>query len=298
MKPSHLRSHTLAALIGVLTLLPLAARAAELGVGPSTKPSATEREQLPLWELGVAAAAVTVPDYPGADRNRVRALPLPYAIYRGRTLRADDDGVRSRYRFSPTAEIDLSFGGALPADSKGNAAREGMPNLDLLLELGPQLILVLAEPLPGATWRLALPVRAVASTDFSSFDARGFRFAPELTYAQERVGGSPWTSSFTIGSSIATKSLTRYFYEVQPPFARVDRPAYEAKAGLVESSLTATVSRLFFDRLTVFTFGQLSSLTGSANADSPLLRDKLNFTVGAGFTYSLLRSPQTVSAQD
>lgn len=292
------RAALLAALtVGLARSLP--AVAAEPGeMAATATASSTEREQLPLWELGVAAAAVRVPDYPGADRDRLRVLPIPYGIYRGKTLRADDEGVRSRYRFSPSVELDLSFGGALPANSSGNSAREGMPDLDLLLELGPQLSFVLAKPVRGVSWRLALPMRGVFSTDFGSFHSRGILFAPELSYNRTRVAGSAWTSGISLGSSIGTAPLTRYFYEVAPEYARVGRPAYEVRGGYLESSLTASLSRTFGKNLTVFTFGRASSLQGSANADSPLLRDDLNLTLGMGFTYSLRRSSETVSVED
>lgn len=286
------------ALLAGLALLTPAAAASEPIAAAAEIAGAVERPRLPLWELGMAAAAVSVPDYPGSDRNRLRVLPLPYGIYRGKTLRADDEGVRSRYRFSPTLELDLSFGGALPADSRGNAAREGMPDLDLLLELGPQLTVVLAEPERGASWRLALPARAVFSTDLTDFRWRGLLFAPELSYARTRVGGSAWTSSLSMGSDFGTAPLTRYFYEVAPEYARPGRPAYRAEAGYLESSLTAALSRTFGEKLTLFAFGRATSLRGSSNADSPLLREDLNFTVGLGFTYSLRRSRETVSIED
>lgn len=282
----------------VLAMLPLAAKASETSVVVSAPASSVARDELPLWELGVAAAGVSVPDYPGADRNRLRVLPLPYGVYRGKTLRADDEGVRSRYQFSPTAELDVSFGGALPADSSGNAAREGMPDLDFLLEAGPQLKLTLAKPAPGTAWQLALPVRAVFSTDFTNFKSRGLLFAPELSYSRTNVAGSAWTTSLAAASSFGTAPLGRYFYEVAPEFARPDRPAFSAEGGYLESSLTAAVSRQFQRKLTVFVFGRATSLHGAANADSPLLRDELNFTLGAGFTYSLRRSQETVSAND
>lgn len=282
----------------VLAMLPLAAKASETSVVVSAPASSVARDELPLWELGVAAAGVSVPDYPGADRNRLRVLPLPYGVYRGKTLRADDEGVRSRYQFSPTAELDVSFGGALPADSSGNAAREGMPDLDFLLEAGPQLKLTLAKPAPGTAWQLALPVRAVFSTDFTNFKSRGLLFAPELSYSRTNVAGSAWTTSLAAASSFGTAPLGRYFYEVAPEFARPDRPAFSAEGGYLESSLTAAVSRQFQRKLTVFVFGRATSLHGAANADSPLLRDELNFTLGGGFTYSLRRSQETVSAND
>ena len=164
--------------------------------------------------------------------------------------------------------------------------------------MGPQLTLKLAEPVPGASWRLVLPVRAVFSTDFTNLKSQGLLFAPELSYARRKVAGSAWTMSLTASSSFATEALHRYFYAVDPAFARSDRPAYAARAGYLESSLTAAVSRGIGEKLNVFVFGRATTLQGAANASSPLLRDDLNLAIGAGFTYRLRRSTETVSAHD
>lgn len=253
---------------------------------------------LPLWELGFVGSAATVPDYPGADRNRWRVLPLPYAIYRGETLRAEQGGVRGRYRFTPDVELDLSFGGALPADSEGNPARAGMPDLDLLLEIGPRLTLTLARPTEGTAVSVALPVRAVFSTDFSRIDPEGFIATPELVYTDQQIGGSPWRGRLAAGPVWATEPLMDYFYEVAPRFARAGRPAYAAEGGYLESRFTASASRPLSRTLTLFLFARASSLEGAANAASPLLRESFNFAGGAGLAYTFRRSAQTVSSKD
>lgn len=253
---------------------------------------------LPLWELGLVGSAATLPDYPGADRNRWRVLPLPYAIYRGETLRAENGGVRGRYRFTPDVELDLSFGGALPADSDGNPARSGMPDLDLLLEIGPRLTLTLARPSAGTAVSVALPVRAVFSTDFSGIEPEGFITTPELVYTDRQIGGSPWRGRLAAGPVWATEPLMDYFYEVAPRFARSGRPAYAAEGGYLESRFTASLSRPLSRTLTLFLFARASSLEGATNDASPLLRERLNFAGGAGLAYTFRRSAQTVSSED
>lgn len=251
----------------------------------------------PLWELGVIGTAASVPDYPGADRNQIRALPLPFAIYRGRTVRADGGGLRGRYRFTADTELDLSFGGALPV-GRGNPARAGMPNLDLLLEVGPRLTLVFARPDTSASWSLAVPVRAVFSTDFTGIDSRGFVTTPELVYTDQKLAGSPWRTRFAVGPVFASEGLTDYFYGVAPQFALADRPAYAAKGGYLQSRFTASVSRAFSESLTLFAFGQASSLKGATNADSTLLRDHFNWAAGLGIAYTLRRSRESVVFED
>jgi len=271
-------------LFGALALSPLA------GLAEAPAP-------LPLWEVGFITTAANVPDYPGADRNQWRVLPLPYAIYRGRTVRADGGGLRGRYRFTADTELDLSFGGALPV-GQGNPAREGMPNLDLLLEVGPRLTMTFMRPKPGASASLALPVRAVFSTDFTRIGAEGFIATPELVYADQTLFGSAWRTRFAAGPVFASEGLNDYFYGVAPVFARADRPAYEARAGYVESRLTVSASRAYTEAFTLFAFGRLSSLHGATNTDSPLLREKLNTAVGLGIAYTLRRSTKRVANED
>lgn len=253
---------------------------------------------LPLWEIGLVGSSATLPDYPGSDRNRVRVLPLPYAIYRGERLRADNGGLRGRYRFTPDVELDLSFGGALPADSDGNPVREGMPDLDLLLEIGPRLTVVFARPEADSSVSVALPVRAVFSTDFSDIDQRGLLIAPELVYSDRQLAGSAWRTRLSIGPVFGTERLMDYFYGVAPALARAARPAYEAKGGYLESRLGFALSRPLSKSFTLFTFLRLSSLEGAANANSPLLRETFNYSGGFGLAYTFRRSQATVGNED
>ena len=41
---------------------------------------------LPLWELGLGAYALRLPDYRGSDQSRGYLYPLPYLRYRGKLL--------------------------------------------------------------------------------------------------------------------------------------------------------------------------------------------------------------------
>ena len=239
-----------------------------------------------------------LPDYPGSDHSRLRILPLPYAIYRGRTVRADNGGLRGRYRFTPDAEVDLSIGGALPASTRGDQARQGMPNLDLLLEVGPRLTITFLRPKSDASAGLELPVRAVFSTDFRDIEARGFVFAPEAFYTDHRIGNSAWRGRIGIGPVFATEQLMDYFYTVAPIYALPDRPAYNAKAGYLESRLNLAFGRDLKKNLSLFVFGRASSLAGATNADSPLLRRNFNVSAGLGVAYTFARSVETVPAEN
>ncbi len=124
----------------------------------------------PLWELGVAAGVGSLPDYPAADQNHVRALALPFIRYRGDILRSDEKGlVRGRFIRTPDVEFDISLNGSFPARSDKNTARAGMPDIDWLGEVGPRLEWTVARAAGDiARVTLELPVRTVWSTDFKA----------------------------------------------------------------------------------------------------------------------------------
>ncbi|HEX6705959.1 MAG TPA: MipA/OmpV family protein [Albitalea sp.] len=235
---------------------------------------------LPRWEAGLAAGAGRVSDYPGADQSQVRGLVAPVFIYRGPVLRVDQGGIRGRVLASPDWELDLTATGAFNA--RNNEARRGMPDLDYLFGIGPQLVWKGA----GRGVSLHLKARAVMSTDFHRIDERGATFDPELRWRIRLLAGSPTMLTLSLQSTWATRRLHRYFYEVEPADAATERPAYTARAGYLGSELAATVSRRHGRSLSWFASARLMSLHGSANAASPLLRDKVNVGVGAGVVWT------------
>ena len=96
-------------------------------------------ENKPLWELGLGPGVVEFSDYPGSSAYRTWLIPVPYVRYRGKFLRSDRDGVRGVFVDVPRVSLNVSLGATVPAHSRGNSAREGMPNLNALLEIGPSI---------------------------------------------------------------------------------------------------------------------------------------------------------------
>ena len=93
----------------------------------------------PVWELGVGAAFFSGHDYPASDDPNDTALALPFFVYRSERVRVQGGGVGAVAIERPRFKLDVSLGGSLNAESSGNAAREGLPDLDFLFELGPRL---------------------------------------------------------------------------------------------------------------------------------------------------------------
>ncbi|TJY65007.1 MipA/OmpV family protein [Sinimarinibacterium sp. CAU 1509] len=245
---------------------------------------------LPRWEAGIAGAAFTVPDYPAADEYRSLALPAPYFVYRGRVLRADEEGSRLRRRLGANLELDLSGGGALSSDSSGSDARRGMPDLGYLLELGPNLRLTYPGPAHDSAVVVNLPVRGVISVGDGGLNWRGAVLAPELAYRADRYLDSRLGIWLSLATEFGSGALQRYFYEVAPRYATVDRPAYDADAGYLGSSLGLRGAYTLTPRLRLFASVRYYAYSGAANQDSPLFRRDDGYTAAIGLSWTVLQS--------
>jgi outer membrane protein len=252
----------------------------------------------PLWEAGAGAAIIDLPDYRGSDQSRVYPLPVPYVVYRGERLKIDRQKVRGLLYSSELAELDLSVSGSVPVRSRHNRAREGMPDLDPTLEIGPSVNVFLYR---GASDKLSvelrLPLRAVESSDFKSAHHEGFLFQPHLNVDLKGVPGPGWHLGLLAGPLFGSNAYHDYFYRVQPEFARAGRPAYDAKGGYSGMQFIAALSKRF-QNYWVGAFLKADSLHGAAFADSPLV--KRNYAIGGGVAVAWIfaRSGEMVDARE
>lgn len=250
----------------------------------------------PLWELGVAVGALDSPDYPAADKNSLHLLAMPYLIYRGDFLRMGRDSIAKGVFFeNDYVEFNVSLAASFKANSGDSDARRGMPDLDYLGEIGPQVKIKLGTWNGGNT-EIQLPVRAVFSTDFGRVDHRGFLFNPKLSHERRNIFNSSINMSGSIGSSFATKTLHEYFYRVEPQFATTARPAYEAGGGYLGSDLALGLSYGITDRLRTYAGYRLGYYGGAANEASPLFRQEINSSIYVGFTWLIYQSSTRVLA--
>ena len=249
----------------------------------------TQAEAKPVWEVGAFLGAISGPAYPGAEDRTNRVLPLPYFIYRGTTLRAEQGSVGARLIKTPLLEFDLGFNAALSASSKDVKIRAGLPDLGYLFEVGPRVRLNLARPTDDSLVRLDLPLRGVVSIDSKGFSGHGATFAPELSYDKRNIGYG-WGLNVSASAIVGSRAFNEYLYGVAPIYATQDRPQYSAKPGLVTTRLSATVSNRLSPDALVFAFVRFDESSSAANRESPLFRKKTGATVGVGLAYSLFRS--------
>ncbi|HUO83088.1 MAG TPA: MipA/OmpV family protein [Gammaproteobacteria bacterium] len=250
-----------------------------------------EAVELPLWELGVGAGGNYGAAYPASDEERFKGLPFPVVIYRGDLLRiGGDDLVAGRLFRNRRFELDVSAGGSFNTDSEDVEIREGMPDLDYLFELGPELEIRLDDfSDPSRKLKLELPVRAAFSSDFTNVHARGMLFAPQLELEQYAFLGTPYQVDYSITPIFASEKFHDYFYEVSPELAGPGRPAFDAGGGYLGTELGVGVRR-YSGPYQFFFGGNVTAHQGAANADSPLYRRDFTFSVYAAFVRLLWSS--------
>lgn len=275
----------------------LAAAAAGLMAAPSLALAGLT----PKWELGFGAAVISSPDYRGSDESRGYLLPLPYIIYHGDVLRINRSGVYGRLIESDRMRLDISFDAGVPVDSTRNRAREGMPDLDTVLEFGPSLEFCIWNRCGSdQVLELRLPLRALFSTDFKRLDSHGGLFNPHLTLDFKNVFKGPtggWSFSVSAGPLYATERYHDYYYQVDPTYATPQRPAYDARAGYSGWRNVWTLSR----RYRQFWFGAFArydELHGAAFEDSPLVRKRHSFMSGLAVAWVLAQSKDLVDVRD
>jgi len=263
--------------------------------GAQTTASGAKDETKPLWELGAIGGVGWLPDYPAAGQNHLQGIGLPYVVYRGKFLRAGDKGIiRGRLLHTDRMELDVSLSGSFPTDSEDNDARSGMRDLDWLGEVGPRLQITLARAARDAKIELELPVRAVFSTDFSSFGHEGYVFAPEIAYQNERFGGRDIALKFSVTAKFANKDVADYFYGVPSGSVTARRAAFTAKAGYMGTRVQLGFIEKMSSRWKMFAVLAADLHHGAANEDSPLFINKTNFNVGGGLIWSFWQSRRRV----
>ncbi len=254
-------------------------------------------EQLPLWEFGAGIGATTLPHYRGSNQSRTWVLPVPYLVYRGEVLKADDRRYRGLFFDTDKVELEFSLSGSPPA--KDNDARRGMPDLDATLEIGPSLNIALYGSANGMErLEVRLPVRTVFSSDFSHVRHAGWIFQPNLSLDFKNVlGNRGWNLGLQGSLIYSDRRNNQYFYAVDPIFANADRPAFNPGGGYGGLNLLAAVSKRF-PSYWVGAFAKWDSVAGAVFADSPLVKARSNLSGGFAIAWILQASSAKVEAEN
>ncbi|CAG4883460.1 conserved exported protein of unknown function [Georgfuchsia toluolica] len=252
-------------------------------------------KSLPLRELGAGAAVVSFPDYRGSDKQRNYVLPLPYVVYRGEMLQIDREKVRGLLFKTERMELDISVNGSVPVRSNNNPVRQGMPDLDPTLEIGPSLNYLLAQDSQRHKLALKLPLRAVIASDFHHARSAGVLANPQFDLDVSITQG--WKLGLVAGTLFGDRRYHEYFYSVVPQYARAGRPAYDAPGGYSGAQFIAAASKRF-DQFWVGAFIKYDNINHTAFGASPLIERRSNLAAGFGLPWVFTQSVQRVQATE
>jgi MipA family protein len=260
------------------------------------QPAAAIGEEKPVWELGVGAALLLIPDYRGSNESRLYVLPYPYLVYRGDLIKVDKQKISGQIFKTDRILLDFSGNGSVPVKSSDNTARAGMPDLDPTFELGPALnIKILSSVQDHYNLILSLPVRAFFSTDFSSVRFEGWVFSPRINFDKgDIIPQTGLNLGISAGPMFADSGYHDYYYKVEEAYATAARPAYSAGGGYSGSTLTVGLSKSY-KQFIFNAFVSADFLYGAAFQDSPLVKNKISIMSGVNISWIFLKSTKTVA---
>ena len=274
------------------TALGCAAQGAAVEASSADAATAPAEVAPSLWTAGLFLVAGSHPAYPGADHRIQSARILPFITWRGPLFRVEGGSAGLRALRTPRYEMDFSVAGSFGSGGSDVKARQGMPAIGTLVEAGPSLRVNLGELPEGgrrSAWQLALPLRAVFDVN-RDFAYRGVNFEPRLSYSVPLSGD--WRVSTHAALLVGNRKLNDTFYGVAPAYASASRPAYEAQAGLISSRLGVALSRPLGSDFRLGVYAQAESVSGAANADSPLVKRTVDGRVGISLSWTAFRSSQ------
>lgn len=262
----------------------------------ATAPLSALAEKLPLWELGIGGGALRIPDYRGAGEAGTYPYPFIMPIYRGPYFQADEEGIKGILGESGRFRFDFSLFGNVPVSS-GNGAREGMEDLDPLLEIGPMLrYKAWQASAPQRSVIIDFPVRAAIAVG-SGVNYVGYAVTPRISYRRELgLFRRPWKWSISGEALWGSDGLHEYFYQVNPADATPTRPAYAAEAGYAGTRFRTSLYHRDRNKLISF-YAVYDNVQGAVFEDSPLIEREAGFTIGFVVTWFLLQSNELVEVK-
>ncbi len=265
----------------------LSATPLPLFAAPSTDSS------LPLWELRVAATAARLPHYKGSDEYKNYFFPLPYLIYRGDFFQADRDNIRTIFYKNSKLETDISMWGNPPVPGD-NRAREGMEDLDALLEIGPALRYYFRRDGISDGLYLKGAVRSVFSVGWDGgpdIHYQGLHSDIYLIFKNNSLfAAQQLRFHLSTGLHFGDATFNEYFYEVGEKDAVPGRNMYSAGGGYSGFSLAGSLVKRFTPTISFGCYGRWDNISGAEYEDSPLAKEMNNYTIGAMFIFTLAQS--------
>lgn len=236
------------------------------------------------WELGAGLAGFDIPLYIGSAQNKQYLVPVPYIKLKSKYLEIGE-GVKGFLFTSPTMRLDLSADAGVPVRSNDSIVRQGMPNLNTVLQFGPSLEITMSGSRTGLEeLRLEFPVRLALATDIKHTENIGWIFEPRFTYESRREHKQGIAYSATFGLRYATRDYHAYYYDVDPAYATPQRPVFASDKGY-SGLITNLVASWRDENMIYWATLRYRNLNNAAYENSSLVEVKDYYLFGAGVTW-------------
>src|SRR5512135_1999367 len=100
----------------------------------------TQNDNSSKFVWGAGPLIVVGNDYRGSDQSKIWFFPIPYFSYTSKRIEAEPSFIRGLIFHTKRFSFKLSIIPGLNVDSSKNRARQGMPNVDYSIEVGPMAI--------------------------------------------------------------------------------------------------------------------------------------------------------------
>lgn len=228
------------------------------------------------YQLGVGAGYSRLPDYPGADSYQHYLVPFPYFTYRSNRLEVNRSGALGKLAEAGPWSLNVSLAAALPASSKDNQARQGMPDLLWLTEVGPTLDYQILDN-ADSSLSLHLPLRKAIATNLRQWQDAGWRFEPHVRLQKNLAAHLNWTSQ--LGLNWSSQHYHQYLYGVDSLYVTEHRPYFRPAAGYAGWRWSNGLSWQR-QQWWLGTFIRYDNLKHTQFNDSPLLQRQHSLTFG------------------
>lgn len=252
-----------------------------------------ERPKQPQLEIGAGFFLFHYNDYRGGRHRNTILWPLPYFIYRGKYVDAENSVINGYFYDKGRFRIGMSVMASLRVDSGQNKMRTGMPSLDPIIEVGPMAMYDLwIHPNRLQFLTLGVPIRMAVAAEFFYAKNQGYFTVPYLSYT---LVPQPLTlDSFvqaSVGVMFATQKYHHYYHGVEPQYETMGREAYRAPGGYSGTHVTLYVSKRMAQFYGFF-FTRYDRLDGTAFSKSPLVERKDYYAVGGGLIWYFYQSKE------
>lgn len=247
----------------------------------------------PLWEAGIFGGVGVIPQYRGSDEYDVYGFPIPYLVYRGKRIRSDREGVRGIFLETQRLETNVSFSGNPPVEDDAEI-REGMPDLDPMVQAGPSLrIFILPKENRDRLYGI-MAVRAAMSVDaFDSWepDYQGVEGEAGMFYSNETLLES---IRFRFGMSAAVRfgssAYYGYYYDVPRHLETPQRSRFDGEGGYGGIGLSVNAVKEWAKWFSTGVYARWDNVDGSSFDESPMVQERNNVVLGCVLVFKLAKS--------